>query len=118
MPLLSELYFGTELEVLEEKDKWVFVRRYLAGLIVLISAKDLLPQRLISRIAPVIEVHAEPNPVSVVITRLVSGTNVTIEAHGRWLVEGPREFNGWVEPASSARVDRYPANCGRKACHA
>ena len=27
MPLSSELYFGTELEILEEKNRWVFTRQ-------------------------------------------------------------------------------------------
>ena len=82
VPLLSELTFGTELEVLEEQGKWVFVRQtdgYLGWAYRPYLSEGLAPTSTHLVIAPVIELRAEPNPVSVVITRLVSGTSLPVE---------------------------------------
>ncbi|MFN8460704.1 MAG: SH3 domain-containing protein [Anaerolineales bacterium] len=51
VPLLSELTFGTELEVLDEQGKWVFVRQtdgYLGWAYRPYLGEDSRPPRLIS----------------------------------------------------------------------
>lgn len=82
MPLSSELYFGSQLEILEEKNGWVFTRQtdgYLGW-----AYKPYLSEKTLGSathliIAPVTELREEPNMNSEVITRIVSGTGVAVE---------------------------------------
>ncbi|HNQ94145.1 MAG TPA: SH3 domain-containing C40 family peptidase [Anaerolineales bacterium] len=101
VPLLSELPYGTELEVLEEEGKWVFVRQtdgYLGWAYRPYLGEGLAPASTHLVIAPVIELRAEPNAVSEVVTRLVSGTGVTILSGD----EGEETRDGW----SKVRANR------------
>jgi len=88
MPLSSELYFGTEVEVLEEKHRWVFTRQrdgYLGWAYkpYLAEGDSLAATHLV--LAPAIELRAELEANSEVITRLVSGTGVVVgETSGDW----------------------------------
>src|SRR5687767_13062291 len=81
MPLSSELYFGTQLDILEEEGHWVFTRQkdgYLGW-----AYKPYLTQTPSNEthlvLAPSVELHKEPNETSEVLTRLVSGTGVSVE---------------------------------------
>src|SRR5687767_8291224 len=80
MPLSSELYFGTQLDILEEEGHWVFTRQkdgYLGW-----AYKPYLTQTPSNEthlvLAPSVELHKEPNETSEVLTRLVSGTGVSV----------------------------------------
>lgn len=100
VPLLSELTFGTELEVLEEEGKWVFVRQtdgYLGWAYRPYLGEGLAPASTHLVIAPAIEVHAEPNLASEVITRLVSGTSATVEITQDGWSKVHANRIGWVE---------------------
>ncbi len=106
MPLSSELCFGTELEVLEEKNNWVFTRQkdgYLGWAYkpYLSASVNEFSTHLIT--APVIELHAEPNLNSEIITRVVSGTGVTVqENNGEW-TNIIANKTGWI-PSSALRA--------------
>ncbi len=96
VPLSSELYFGTELEVLDEQGKWVFTRQrdgYLGWAYRPYLGEGLAPTTTHLVLAPVIEVRAEPNETSAVITRIMSGTSVVV---GNGLGNGQTDGNGWV----------------------
>jgi gamma-D-glutamyl-L-lysine dipeptidyl-peptidase len=83
MPLSSELYFGTELEVLEEKGRWVFTRQrdgYLGWAYRPYLGEGLAPKATHLVLAPAVELRTEPNQTSESLTRVVSGTGVIVQA--------------------------------------
>lgn len=106
MPLSSELCFGAELEILEEKNNWVFTRQkdgYLGW-----AYKPYLSEQTNNTsshfvIMPVIELRNEPNFNSEVLTRIVSGTGVTLqENNGEW-TKVIANKTGWI-PSSALRA--------------
>jgi gamma-D-glutamyl-L-lysine dipeptidyl-peptidase len=107
MPLSSELYFGTMLEALDEAGNWAFVRQsdgYLGWAYHPYLAMGNSPHdgdHLV--LTPVVEVRADPNPGGGVVTRLVSGTGVSVgERRGDWALVNANQA-GWV-PSSSLRA--------------
>jgi hypothetical protein len=106
MPLSSELYYGTELEALDEQGKWVFVRQtdgYLGWAYRPYLREGAAPKTTHLVLAPSLEVRETAEEGGGVVTRLVSGTGVgVVEKRGDWaLVQAHRE--GWV-PLSSLRA--------------
>lgn len=106
MPLSSELYFGADLELLDESGNWVFTRQsdgYLGWAYRRYLGEGPAPEATHLVLAPAIELRAEPSQASGVVTRLVSGTGVGVEEkRGDWsLVKANQE--GWV-PSSSLRA--------------
>jgi cell wall-associated NlpC family hydrolase len=106
MPLSSELYFGTDLEILDESGNWVLVRQsdgYLGWAYRRYLAEGTAPAATHLVLAPSLEMRESPDEASGVVTRLVSGTGVgVVEKRGDWaLVKANRE--GWV-PASNLRA--------------
>jgi cell wall-associated NlpC family hydrolase len=106
MPLSSELYFGTELEMLDEQGKWVFTRQgdgYLGWAYRPYLEEGDAPVITHLVVAPVIELRAEAETGNGVITRLVSGTGVSVEERrGDWVLIKANK-TGWV-PSSSVRA--------------
>src|SRR5690349_15639042 len=81
MPLSSELYFGIELEVLDEEKQWVFTRQsdgYVGWAYRQYLGEGRPPDATHLVLAPTMEVRAEPDAASAIVTRLVSGTGVTL----------------------------------------
>lgn len=105
MPLSSELYFGTDVEVLEEKDRWVFTRQkdgYLGWAYKPYLSEEAAKKSTHLITAPVIELRAEADPNSEVLTRVVSGTGVTAqEIFGDW-INITANKTGWI-PSSALR---------------
>jgi cell wall-associated NlpC family hydrolase len=107
MPLSSELTYGTMLEVLEEKGTWAFTRQadgylgWVYGPYLTDGTSSRDADHLV--LAPVIELREEPEQVSGVMTRLMSGTTVSVEEkRGDWsLVKANK--TGWI-PSSSLRA--------------
>jgi gamma-D-glutamyl-L-lysine dipeptidyl-peptidase len=107
MPLSSELYYGTMLEVLDVEGNWAFTRQsdgYLGWAYRPYLKEENSPwdaDHLV--LAPVVEVRAEPDPGGGVVTRLVSGTAVGVEEkRGDWaFVRANPE--GWI-PSSGLRA--------------
>ena len=111
MPLSSELYFGTDLEVLEEKDRWVFTRQkdgYLGW-----AYKPYLSEEANKTFThlittPVIELRVEPDPKSKVLTRLMSGSGVTAqEISGEW-TNIIANRTGWIPSSALRAVNDIP----------
>jgi len=117
MPLSSELYFGTELEVLDEQGRWVFTRQrdgYLGWAYRPYLGEGLAPVITHLVISPAIELHAEPSPSSGVITRLVSGTGVSVEEkRGEWSHVKANQ-NGWVPSSSLRALSDIPKDINEK----
>ena len=100
MPLSSELAYGTELEVLDQRSRWVFTRQtdgYLGWAYRPYLGEGSAPTATHLVLAPAIEMRAEPNQTSEVITRTVSGTSVTVEEmHAVWLYVKANK-SGWIQ---------------------
>ena len=102
MPLSSELYYGTELEVLDEENRWVFTRQnngYLGWAYRPYLNEGPAPDASHLVLAPSVELHAEPNTTSEIITRVVSGTGLTLE----------ETFDGWSR-VSANKIGWIPSS--------
>jgi len=106
MPLSSELYFGTELEVLDEQGKWVFARQrdeYLGWVYRSYLGEGLAPDATHLVLAPSVEVRVEPNETSKTATRVVSGTGVTVAERLDGWSRISANKTGWI-PSSALRA--------------
>jgi gamma-D-glutamyl-L-lysine dipeptidyl-peptidase len=100
MPLSSELYYGTELEVLDEDNRWVFTRQsdeYLGWVYrPYLNEGFAPPDSTYLVLAPSVELRAEPNEQSETVTRVVSGTGVTVvETFDNWSRVSANK-TGWI----------------------
>lgn len=106
MPLSSELYFGTDLEILEEKNRWVFTRQkdgYLGWAYKAYLSEEAAKNFTHLITTPAIELRVEPDPTSKALTRVVSGTGVTAqEIIGEW-TNITANKTGWI-PSSALRA--------------
>jgi uncharacterized protein YgiM (DUF1202 family) len=106
MPLLSELYYGTELEVLDEEKRWVFTRQsdgYLGWVYGPYLNEGPAPDATHVVLAPSVELRAEPNEMGETVTRVVSGTGVTlVETFDGWSRVSANK-TGWI-PSSHVRA--------------
>jgi SH3-like domain-containing protein len=110
MPLSSELYFGTELEVLEEQGRWVFTRQkdgYL-GWVYKPYLMEATRNETHLVLAASVEMHSEPDQASLVLTRLVSGTGVLVEeTHGDWVCV-VTDKSGWIPTHALRAIQDIP----------
>ena len=117
MPLSSELYYGTELEVLDEKGNWVLTRQsdgYLGWAYRRYLGEGLAPAATHVVLAPTIELRAEPSSEGEVITRVVSGTGVLMEeTHNGWSRISANQA-GWLPTASLRAIRDIPEGRGEK----
>ena len=117
VPLASELTFGTELEILEEQGCWAFTRQrdgYLGWAYVPFMAEGTAPAATHLVLAPAIEMRAQADPASNILTRLVSGTNVSVtESRGEWTrVEANK--SGWLESRHLRALADIPSSIEAK----
>lgn len=105
VPLSSELYYGTKLEILEMEKSWVFARQrdgYLGWVYRSYLKEGVAPKSTHLVTAPVIELRSEPDNTSEVITRVVSGTAVVVEeTRDSWSCVSANR-SGWM-PSSYLR---------------
>jgi gamma-D-glutamyl-L-lysine dipeptidyl-peptidase len=117
MPLSSELCFGTELEILDEQGRWVFIRQkdgYLGWAYkpYLIDEVTIKPTHLV--LVPSCELRAEPNAGSEIITRVVSGTRVfVVETNGEW-AKAIANRTGWMPSSLLRALDELPRTIEEK----
>jgi cell wall-associated NlpC family hydrolase len=106
MPLSSELYYGTNLEILDENGNWVFTRQqdgYLGWAYRRYLGEGTAPTATHLVLAPAVELREEPDQASGVVTRLVSGTSLGVEEkRGDWSLVHANK-TGWI-PSSSLRA--------------
>jgi cell wall-associated NlpC family hydrolase len=106
MALSSELSYGTELEVLDEEKRWVFTRQrdgYLGWAYRPYLSKGLASNATHLVLTPSVELRTEPNSTSEIVTRVVSGTGVTIEeTFDSWSCISANK-TGWI-PSSALRT--------------
>ncbi len=111
MALSSELYFGTELEVLDEQGKWVFARQrdgYLGWVYRSYLDEGEAPDTSHLILAPSIELRVEPKESSTAVTRLVSGTGVILEETlDGWSCVSANK-TGWIPSWSLRALTSFP----------
>jgi cell wall-associated NlpC family hydrolase len=117
VPFSSELYYGTELEILEEKGDWVFARQkdgYLGW-----AYKPYLGEGPIAPATHLVLVSSyglrtQPDRESQIITRVVSGTGVTVaETSGKW-AKVIANKTGWIPSAFLRAINAFPKSVGKK----
>ena len=117
MPLSSELYYGTSLEVLDENGNWAFTRQtdgYLGWAYRRYLSKGDEHTATHFVLLPAIELREGPDGGSGVLTRLVSGTAVSVEEkRGDWsLVKANK--TGWIPSSSLRALEDIPESVDEK----
>jgi gamma-D-glutamyl-L-lysine dipeptidyl-peptidase len=111
LPLSSELAYGTEIEILDEEDKWAFTRQkdgYLGWVFKPHLAGGVASQAAHLVLAPSSELRAQPDTKSEIITRLVSGTGVQVEdVRGEW-AKVIANKTGWIPLSLLRAVNEVP----------
>ena len=117
VPLSSELYYGTELEVLDEQGRWVFTRQtdgYLGWAYRPYLGEGIAPAASHLVLAPVIELRAEPDETSDVITRIMSGTGVSVaETKDGWSRVQANK-SGWLPSIHLRAINDLPKSLEEK----
>ncbi len=117
VPLLSEIPFGTELEILQEEGRWVFARQqngYLGWAYKPYLAEGLAPRATHLVIAPSYELRAMPDHASEIVTRLMSGTGVQVEeTHGAWARVAANK-SGWIPSNHLRAIADLPGTVQKK----
>jgi len=111
LPFSSELCYGTELEILDGDENWAFTRQndnYLGWVFKSHLAQGRTPRTTHLVLAPCIELRAQPEIGSEVVTRLVSGTGVEVEStQGEWS-KALANKTGWMPSSLLRAVDELP----------
>lgn len=117
VPLVSELTFGTELEILKEQERWVFAGQndgYLGWAYKPYLADGPAPAATHLVIAPSHELRARPDGSSEVITRLLSGTGVRLEElRGEWARVAASQ-TGWIPSLYLREIAALPKTVEEK----
>jgi len=117
MPLSSELCYGTELEVLDEEKRWVFTRQrdgYLGWAYRSYLSEGLAPAATHLVLAPAVELRAEPEEGSEVLTRVVSGTGVVLEENLDGWTRISANKTGWIPSAHLCALNDLPKTLEEK----
>jgi cell wall-associated NlpC family hydrolase len=111
VPLSSELHYGTELEVLDELGKWVFTRQadgYLGWAYRPYLGEGSAPTATHLVLAPVIELRSEPDETGEIVTRVMSGTGITVEETSDGWSQVKASKSGWIPSRHLRSVNALP----------
>jgi gamma-D-glutamyl-L-lysine dipeptidyl-peptidase len=115
--LSSELHYGTELEILDEQDRWVFTRQkdgYLGWAYKPYLAEGFAAKATHLVIAPSCELRAQPDTMSEIITRIFSGTGIVIEeTDGKWAKVRVNK-TGWMPISLLRAISEIPESIEEK----
>ena len=117
LPLSSDLCYGTEVELLDEEDKWAFTRQndgYLGWIFKSHLAEGAASQATHLVLAPSCELRAGPDATSGIVTRLLSGTGVEVEeVRGEW-TRVIANKTGWMPSSLLRPVNELPKSIEEK----
>lgn len=117
MPLSSELPYGTELEILDEQERWVFTRQkdgYLGWAYRPYLAEGPVAKATHLVIAPSCELRLEPDAAGEITTRVVSGTGVGLaETNGQWAKVTANQ-TGWMPLSFLRAISDIPESIEEK----
>ncbi len=115
---LSQLLYGTQVEILEEQDRWAFVRCVADGYLgwtyipYLTQAEIPAPTHLVSAVTAL--VLAEPADGAAVLTRSFIGTGVRVlETQGEWARVAASQ-TGWVKLTDLRALAAMPHTAAEK----
>lgn len=117
VPLASELYYGTELEILDEQGNWVFAKQndgYLGWLYkpYLAEGPAAKPTHLV--LVTSYGLRTQPDRESEIVTRVVSGTGVVVEeTRGEWARVAASK-TGWMQFVHLRALNEMPASVDEK----
>lgn len=117
VPLSSELQYGTALEVLEEKERWVFTRQYdgYLGWVYRPYLHEGLPDTATHLVvSSVIELHAHPDETSAILTRLMGGTGVVLQDSDDGWSRVKANKSGWVPSKYLRALTEIPTDLEEK----
>jgi hypothetical protein len=117
LPLSSQLCYGTDVEILDEEDKWAFTRQkdgYLGWIYKAHLAEGFAAPATHLVLAPVCELHAQPDATSEIITRVLSGMAVTLEERrGEW-ARVIANRTGWMPLSFLRAINELPTTTAEK----
>jgi gamma-D-glutamyl-L-lysine dipeptidyl-peptidase len=116
-PLASELCYGTDLEVLDEKERWVFTRQqdgYLGWVYRPYLSEGTAETATHLVLAPVAELRAHPDETSAVITRVMSGTGVILQDTEDGWSRVKANKSGWIRSSQLRALLEIPAGIEEK----
>ena len=117
LPLSSELCYGTQVEILEEEEKWVFTRQqdgYLGWIFKSHLTEGAITQPTHLVLAPSCELRARPGAEGEILTRVVSGMGVTVEeTRGEW-TKIVANKTGWVPCSFLRAIHQLPKSLEEK----
>jgi len=109
--MLTQLLWGTAVEVLEERERWVFVRcpdGYLGWTYrpYLGEALPAVPTHMVA--APVALVRAQPEAAAPLVSRIFAGTYLGVgEVVGKW-AKVQAHVQGWVPTEALRSLEALP----------
>jgi gamma-D-glutamyl-L-lysine dipeptidyl-peptidase len=117
VPLVSELTYGTELEILKEEGRWIFASQsdgYLGWAYKPYLTEGPVPAATHLVLAPSQELRSNPDGTGQVITRLMSGTGVLVEeTQGKWSRVAANK-TGWIPSMYLRAIENLPKTEGEK----
>lgn len=117
LPLSSELCYGTDVEILDEEDKWFFTRQkdgYLGWIFKTHLAQGAASLATHLVLAPSFEVRAQPDAGGEIITRVVSGMSVIVEeTRGEW-AKVIANKTGWIPGSLLRSISEIPKSTEEK----
>ena len=117
VPLASELYYGTELEILEEKERWVFTRQrdgYLGWAYRPYLSEGLAETATHLVLASVTELRVHPDETSGIVTRLMSGTGVVLQNTEDGWSRVKANKSGWIRSSQLRAITEIPTDIEEK----
>ncbi len=115
--MASQLLYGWPLEILKEQGKWVRVRQtdgYMGWAYRPYLTEQPVPAPTHLLVAPVSSLHAAPDRSSPVLTRVMSGTALTlVGAQGEW-AEVIANQRGWLPLKRLRALDAMPQTAEEK----
>jgi cell wall-associated NlpC family hydrolase len=107
----NQMVFGEKMEILEDQGRWVYVRQmdgYLGWTYKPYLTDAVLPAPTHVVLAPSVELRAEADSCSQVISRTFCGTHVKVEAtKGGW-AQVAANVTGWMPLADLRALDAMP----------
>lgn len=110
-PLVSELVYGTELEVLGEHERWVFTRQndgYLGWVFAPYLGTETRPEGTHLVLGPSVNLYVEPASNGELASRVMSGTTLNVEkTEGDWAFVNAHK-RGWIPMSALRALDDLP----------
>ncbi len=115
--MASQAFYGDRFEILEEEDRWAFVRQedgYLGYTYLPYLTGKIIPPPTHRVIAPVVSLHSSPDAHSPVVTRLLGGTAVHLDAVQAEWADISASRRGWIRLENLRPVGNPPSGEGER----